>query len=88
MVMADASEVATELILARRAWAVAARNNDRNNDGKEGNPPVPNDATASGSGDDNNASSADNNAIKGCLCVLNEKQHRCGRHQPQRSTSS
>ncbi len=71
--MADAAKVARDLILARRGWAVAVHNNDRDNNSKEGNPPVPNDATASGGGDDNDALSADNNAIGGCLCVLNKE---------------
>ncbi len=73
-VVADAAEVAADLILARRAWAVAARDDDCNNDGKEGNPPVPNDAAASGSRDDDNASSADDDALGGCLRVLNEEK--------------
>ncbi len=72
-VVADAAEAAADLILARRAWLVVARDNDRDNDGKEGNPPVPNEAAAGGSGDDNNASSADDDAIGGCLRMLNEE---------------
>ena len=46
-----------DLILARRVWAVVARDNDRDDNGEGGDPPVPNDAAASGGGDDNNASS-------------------------------
>jgi hypothetical protein len=55
--MADAAAVAVDLILARRAWAVVARDNDRDDNGEGGDPPVPNDAAACGSGDDDNASS-------------------------------
>jgi hypothetical protein len=71
--VADAAKAAPDLILARRAWAVAAPNNDHNNDGKEGDPPVPNDAAASGSGDNENALSTDDDAIGGCLRVLNDE---------------
>ncbi len=56
-VMADATMVAVDLILARRAWAVVARDNDHDDNGKEGDPHVPNDAAASGGRDDDNASS-------------------------------
>ena len=56
MVMADATAVAVDLILARRAWAVVARDNDRDDNGEGGDPPVPNGAAASGDGDDDNAS--------------------------------
>jgi len=34
--MADAAAAAVDLILARRAWAVVARDNDRVNNGKGG----------------------------------------------------
>jgi len=40
MVMADAAAAAVDLILARRVWAVVVRDNDRDNNGKGGNPPV------------------------------------------------
>jgi hypothetical protein len=46
----DAAKVAADLILARRAWAVAVCNNNYDNDSREGNPHVPNDATAGGGG--------------------------------------
>jgi hypothetical protein len=72
-VVADAAKAAADLILARRAWAVAARYNDRDNNGKEGNPLIPNDATAGSGGDNNNASSAVDNGIVGCLRVLNKE---------------
>ncbi len=68
-VVADAAKVAADLILARRAWAVAAHDND----GKEGDPPVPNDAAAGGGEDNGDASSTDNDAIGGCLRVLNKE---------------
>ncbi len=42
--MADAAAAAVDLILARRAWAVVARDNDGDDNGKGGDPPVPNDA--------------------------------------------
>ena len=41
-----------DLILARRVWAVVARDNDHDGNGEGGDPPVPNDAAASGGGDD------------------------------------
>ncbi len=63
-VVADAAEVAADLILARRAWPVAARNDNWDNNGKEGNPPVPNNAAANSGGDNSNALSADNDAIR------------------------
>ena len=47
-VMADAAAVAVDLILARSAWAVVAHDNNRDDNGKGGDPPIPNDATASG----------------------------------------
>jgi hypothetical protein len=43
-----------DLILARRAWAVVARDNNRGNNGKGGNPPISNDDAASGGGDEDN----------------------------------
>ena len=55
--MADAAAAAVDLILARRAWAVVVRDNDCNDKGEGGDPPVPNDAAASGSGDYDNVSS-------------------------------
>ena len=55
--MADAAAAAVDLILARRAWAVVVRDNDCDNNVEGGNPPVPNDAAASGSGDYDNVSS-------------------------------
>ncbi len=54
-VMADAAAVAVDLVLARRAWTVVAHDNDRNDNSKGGNPLVPNDAAASGRGDNDNA---------------------------------
>jgi hypothetical protein len=72
-VVADAAEAAADLILVRRAWAVAARGDDREDDGKEGDPPMPDDAAASGGGDDDDVPSADGDAIGGCLRVLNEE---------------
>ncbi len=75
--MADDTKAAADLILVRRAWAVAARDDNRDNDSKEGtNPLVSNDATAGGGGgrDNNGTSSADNDAIGGCLCMLNKER--------------
>jgi len=40
MVMADAAAAAVDLILARRAGAVAMHDNDRNDNGEGGNPPA------------------------------------------------
>ena len=57
MVMADTAAAAVNLILARRAWVMVACDNDRGDNGKGGDPPVPNNATASGGRDDDNASS-------------------------------
>ncbi len=48
---------AVDLILARRAWAVVARDNDREDNGEGGDPPGSNDDAASGGGDNDNASS-------------------------------
>ena len=48
--MADAAAAAVDLILARRAWAVVAHDNDRDDNGEGGDPPVPNDAAASSGG--------------------------------------
>ena len=42
--LADAAAAAVDLILARRAWAAVARDNDRDDNGEGGDPPVPNDA--------------------------------------------
>ena len=42
--MADAAAAAVDLILARRAWAVVVRDNDCDDKGEGGDPPVPNDA--------------------------------------------
>jgi hypothetical protein len=36
--MADAATAAVDLILARRAWMVVARDNDRDDNGEGGNP--------------------------------------------------
>ena len=57
--MADTTAAAVDLILARRAWAVwlVARDNDRNDNGEGGDPPVPNDDAASVGGDDDNTTS-------------------------------
>ena len=55
--LADAAAAAVDLILARRAWAVVARDNDRDDNGEGGDPSVPNDAATSGGGDNDNASS-------------------------------
>jgi hypothetical protein len=71
--MVDAAKVAADVILASRAWAVAAHDDNHNNDSKEGNPPIPNNAAASGGGDNNDALSADKDAIRGCLCMLNKE---------------
>jgi hypothetical protein len=60
----DAAEAAADLILARRAWPVAARDDNCDDNGKEGNPPVPNNATVDSGGDNSNALSADNDAIR------------------------
>jgi len=49
-VMADAAAAAVDIILARRAWAVVARDNDRDDNSKGGDPTVPSDDTASGWG--------------------------------------
>ncbi len=40
MVMADAAAAAVVLILARRAWAVVVRDNDRGDNGEGGDPPA------------------------------------------------
>ena len=40
MVMADTAAAAVDLILTRRVWAVVVRDNDRDDNGKGGNPPV------------------------------------------------
>jgi len=50
MFMADADAAAVDLILARRAWAMVVRDNDRDDNSEGGDPPVPNDAAASGLG--------------------------------------
>jgi hypothetical protein len=73
MVVADATEAAVDLILARRVWAVAGCNDNCNDDGVEGDPPVPNNATAGGGRDDNDASSMDDDAIGECFRVLNKE---------------
>jgi hypothetical protein len=73
MALADVAEAAADLILARRAWAVAARNNNRDGGGEEGGPPVPDYATAGEGGDNDDASSMDDDVIGGCLRVLNEQ---------------
>jgi hypothetical protein len=71
--MADAAKAATDLILARRAWVVAARNNDHYDDDEEGDLPVPNYATAGGGEDNNDTLPTDDDAIRGCLRLLNEQ---------------
>ncbi len=72
MVVEDATKAA-DLILARRVWVVAVRNDNRNNDGKKGDSPVPNYAAAGGGRDNDGALSPDNDAIGGCLCMLNKQ---------------
>jgi hypothetical protein len=53
---------------------VVARDNHRDNDDKKGgNPPRPNNTAAGGGGDEEDMLSADNVAIGGCLCMLNEE---------------